>query len=55
VEKFLVQNIPHGEIWPLKIAGKCRNFSVFSRVTDAPFTAKWSPEREKARQSPGFS
>jgi hypothetical protein len=23
VEKYLPQNIPHGEIWPLKIAGKC--------------------------------
>ena len=32
VEKYLPQNIPHGEIWPLKITGKIR------------FSPKKSPE-----------
>lgn len=31
MEKFSPQNIPHGEIWPPKIAGKCRKKPFFCR------------------------
>jgi hypothetical protein len=56
VENISPQNLPHGEIWPPKIAGKSRNFPFFqvSYASSTAFLMKWWVEREKARQLPGF-